>query len=340
MKVALVGFGLAGETFHAPLIEDVEGLDLVAVVTSDPARAARSRAAHPGARVVATVDEASQLAELLVVATPNRHHVPIALAALERGLAVVVDKPLATTAAEAERLLAVGGRLTVFQNRRWDDDFMTVQRLLADGALGAILRFESRFERFDPEVANDWREHAGTREGGGCLLDLGSHLVDQARLLFGPPISVYAEIECRRPGAEVDDDVFIALEHPAGVRSHLWMSLAAPLGSRQLAISGVEAGFETVGFDEQERQLASGLGPGDKHFGRRGPGRLAGRRGSSEHPLEVGNYRQFYVGVRDWLLGDAPVPVDPTDAVAVLRILEAARRSAKDRTVVPLTAPQ
>jgi scyllo-inositol 2-dehydrogenase (NADP+) len=326
---------VAGRVFHAPLVETVDGLELAAIVTSDPERQERARAAHPDASVLASVDQLWAGVDLVIVAAPNRTHVPLALAATERGLPVVVDKPLAPSVAEAKRLLAAGGRLTVFQNRRFDGDFLTVARLVREGGIGEVTRFESRFERFRPEVSGDaWRELPGAAEGGGLLLDLGAHLVDQACELFGPPLRVYAELDVRRPSARVEDDVFVALEHRGNERSHLWMSSTAPLHGPRFRVSGSRAGFETFGLDPQEAQLARGLRPGDPDYGRAGPARLVDADGARELQLERGAYERFYEGVERWLREDAPAPVDPAESLAGLRVLEAARRSAATASVV------
>ncbi len=343
LRVAIAGFGLAGEIFHAPLVAATEGLALVAVTTSDETRAARARAAYHG---VAVKPDAETLLrdipdlDLLVVATPNRLHVPIAQAALARGIAVVVDKPLAAEAAPAAELVdafaAARVAFTVFQNRRWDGDFLTVQRVVSSGALGDITRLESRYERFRPQVdAGAWREAAAAQEGGGLLLDLGAHLVDQALTLLGPPLRVYAEIAARRPGAAVDDDVFVALEHAGGVRSHLWMSAIAPVGGRSLRVSGTRAGIETPGLDPQEDQLAMGLRPGDANWGEGEPARYVDEDGGERWmPIEPGAYECFYAGVRDALRDGSAMPVDPRDSVAALRVVEAARRSARSAAVI------
>lgn len=333
LRVGIAGFGLAGKVFHAPLVAAVPGLEVTAVMTRSPERGAQAQAAYPGVRVVADLDALLDGIDVLVVATPNSSHVEIALAGLERGLAVVLDKPMAPDAAGARRLLHAGGRLTVFQNRRWDGDFLTARRLLQEGALGPAIRLESRFERFNPQVNPErWRELPDPEEGGGLLLDLGAHLVDQAVQLFGPPVAVYGEVHLRRPGAQVDDDVFIALEHADGVRSHLWMSQAAPLLGPRLRLTGLGAGFACDGLDPQEAQLAAGLHPGDPGYGEAPPGLLAGQ----PLPLERGRYEDFYAGVRDWAAGDAPPPVDPADSVRVLELLEAARRSSDERAVIRL----
>ena len=265
---------------------------------------------------------------------------PLAREAIGRGLAVVVDKPLAVRGEDARELVAVareaGSRLTTFQNRRWDGDFLTARRLLDDGILGSPVRFESRFERFRPEPMGGWREAAAPEEGGGQLLDLGSHLVDQARLLLGHPVRLYAEIDRRRPTARVEDDVFIALEHPGGARSHLWMGSAAPLHGPRLRFSGARAGFACEGLDPQEAQLEAGRRPGAPGYGSRRAGRLAHAGGSREQPIEDGRYQDFYAGVSAWLGGTAPAPVAPEDSVAVLELLEAARRSATMNSVIEL----
>jgi predicted dehydrogenase len=329
LRAGIAGYGLAGSVFHAPLIEATDGLEVTAVMTRSPERAEQARAAHPGVRVVDSAEALVDDIDLLVVATPNSAHVPVALAGLAAGLAVVVDKPMAVTAADARRLLEAGGRLTVFHNRRWDGDFLTVRRLVSEGALGQVTRFESRFERFRPQIKQGaWRERGDAAEGGGLLLDLGPHLVDQAVQLFGPPLSVYAEVETRRPGAQVDDDVFVALEHAGGERSHLWMSAIAPLHGPRFRVSGLQAGFGCDGLDPQEDQLRTGKRPGDPGWGDAPPGWVAGEDRTPVE-LERGRYEDYYAQVRDWVQGDAPPPVDPADGVRVLEILEQARAAAR-----------
>ena len=330
-RVGIAGYGLAGAVFHAPLVAATDGLEVAAIMTRAPERVSAAREEHPYARVVDSLEELLDGIDVLVVATPNRSHVPIGLAGLERDLCVVVDKPMAATAAEARQLVAAGGRLTVFQNRRWDDDFLTLARVLAAGELGDLVRFESRYERYRPDVRSQaWREAGDPADGGGQLLDLGPHVVDQAVRLLGRPTAVYAEIATRRPGAVVDDDAFLALEHPGGIHSHLWISAAAALEGPRFRVSGLRAGFATDGVDPQEDQLQAGLRPGDPAYGAGRTGVLAGE----EIPLERGRYEAFYAGVREWASGSAPAPVDPADSLAVLEILEAARRSSERGQVV------
>ncbi|WP_035848937.1 Gfo/Idh/MocA family oxidoreductase [Kitasatospora azatica] len=346
-RVALIGYGLAGAAFHAPLIAATPGLRLAAVVTANPERRAQLAKEHPDA---APLDSPEQLFDradeydLVVVATPNRTHLPLARAALTAGLATVVDKPLATTAAEARALcgLAVsrGTLLTVFQNRRWDNDFLTARRLVEQGALGLVHRFESRFERFRPKPKAGWRELADPAEAGGTLYDLGSHLVDQALTLFGPVSSVYAEIDVRRDGAVVDDDAFLALTHTSGVRSHLWTSSIAPLGGPRLRVLGDSAGYVKHGLDPQEGDLRAGRRPDDgRSWGVEDPSRY-GILGTDEKQARVptlpGDYPAFYAGLAQSLATGTPPPVDPQDAVATLTVLEAARQSAAVGQTVPL----
>ena len=336
IRVGLVGFGLAGQVFHGPLVAAEPRLELTSIVTASPQRQAAARAAYPGAEVIASVEELWGAIDVLVVAAPNDAHAALAAAALDRGLAVVVDKPLAPDAAAGAELLQRGGRLTVFQNRRWDGDFLTAQALVNAGTLGPVTRLESRFERFAPEVrVGTWRETAGA--AGGVLLDLGAHLVDQAVFLLGPAHRVYAELDARRPGAQVEDDAFVALEHARGARSHLWLSAIAPLAGPRLRLSGLRAGFACDGLDPQEDQLGRGLRPGDTGWGERPPGWIVDADGAHEAPLLAGRWEAFYAGVAAWLLDGAPPPVDPRDSLRVMELLEAARRSAREHDVVDMT---
>ncbi|MGV9992944.1 Gfo/Idh/MocA family protein [Streptomyces sp. NPDC003374] len=351
LRVGLIGYGLAGSVFHAPLIAATEGLHLDTVVTSHPQRQAQARAEFPDVRVVAGPDElfarAGEL-DLVVVASPNRTHVPLATTALEAGLPVVVDKPVAGTAAEARGLAALaeerGLLLSVFQNRRWDNDFRTLRELIAKGELGDVWRFESRFERWRPKPKGGWRESGDPAEIGGLLYDLGSHVVDQALVLFGPVTQVYAEVLVRREGAETDDDTFLALTHANGVRSHLYVSAtAAQLGPR-FRVLGSRAGFVKYGLDPQEAALREGRRPGaepgdwgteeESLWGRVGAGESPLTGGGRPVPTLPGDYPAYYAAVAAALRDGAPNPVTAWEAAAALDVLEAARRSARDGVVV------
>ncbi|WP_329495136.1 Gfo/Idh/MocA family oxidoreductase [Kitasatospora herbaricolor] len=346
-RVGLVGYGLAGSAFHAPLIATTPGLRLEAVVTANPERREKLRAEHPDARALDTPEALfadPDALDLVVIASPNRTHVPLARAALTAGLATVVDKPLAATAAAALDLCEFaenrGVLLSVFQNRRWDGDFLTARHLVETGALGRVHRFESRFERFRPKPKAGWRELADPAEAGGTLYDLGSHLVDQAVALFGPVESVYAEIDTRRDGAVVDDDSFLALTHHGGVRSHLWTSAVTPLVGPRLRVLGDRAGYVKFGMDPQEDELKAGRRPdGARPWGADDEARFGafGTNGNAAPlPTLPGDYPAYYAGIAAALAGTAPPPVDPRDAVSTLTVLEAARASAATGTVVKL----
>ncbi|MGX4692012.1 Gfo/Idh/MocA family oxidoreductase [Streptomyces sp. JNUCC 63] len=351
LRVGLVGYGLAGSVFHAPLIAATEGLTLDTVVTSNPQRQEQARTEFPDVRTVTGPDElfarAGEL-DLIVVASPNKTHVPLATTALKAGLPVVVDKPIAGTAAEARDLAALaeerGLLLSVFQNRRWDNDFLTLRKLIAEGELGDVWRFESRFERWRPKPKGGWRESGDPAEIGGLLYDLGSHVVDQALVLFGPATQVYAESVIRRAGAETDDDTFIAITHANGVRSHLYVSAtAAQLGPR-FRVLGSQAGYVKYGLDPQEAALREGRRPGPEGWGTE-PESMWGRIGAGESPLTgggrpvptlPGDYPAYYAAVAAALREGAPNPVTAREAAAALDVLEAAHRSARDGVAVRL----
>jgi predicted dehydrogenase len=335
-RVALLGYGLAGSVFHAPFISTTPGLELSVVVTSDDERHAQALREHPGVTVVGTVDEVWESGaelDLAVIATPNSSHVPLGLAALEAGLGVVVDKPLALNASAGSRLVDAaaerGLMLTAFQNRRWDGDFLTLRRLLDANELGRVHRFESRFERWRPELGGGWRERVPPEEGGGLLLDLGSHLVDQALQLFGPVRGLHAEVDARREGAVADDDVFLALEHESGVHSHLWASVLAAAPGPRFRVLGDRAAYVKHGLDAQEEHLRAGRLPTDPDWGeepRERWGRLVTGDEQREVQTEPGSYGSFYAGVARSLRDGTPPPVDPRDAVRVLELLDDARR--------------
>jgi scyllo-inositol 2-dehydrogenase (NADP+) len=338
VQVGLVGYGIAGSVFHAPLISTTPGLTLNTVVTGDQQRAAAVRRQYPGVTVVPTVEELLRRPDLdlVVVASPNRTHAAVAADAIARGLAVVVDKPLAVTSAEAARLQTLAAEravpLTVFQNRRWDNDFLTARELVRTGRLGPLHRFESRYERWRPVLKDGWRESPDPADAGGVLYDLGSHLIDQALLLFGPADSVYAEMRMRRPGAMVDDDTFVALQHRSGVVSHLWMSaVAAQVGPRYRML-GTSAGYVKYGLDPQEADLRAGMLPGRSPVWGAEPkenwGPYGTDAGREALPTRDGDYPAFYRQLARVFSEGADVPVSPDDAVRCLKVIERARESA------------
>lgn len=324
------------------------GLTLASVVTSNAERAAEAQSAYPQAQVLPSADDlftGADAHDLVVIAAPNRHHVPLALRAVDAGLHVVVDKPLAANVADAQRLAdAVAARgvvASVFHNRRWDGDFLTLQRLVADEALGELVRLESRFDRWRPEVDQGrWREGGGPGDAGGVLFDLGPHLIDQALVLFGPAHSVYAEVRRLRPGAEVDDDFFLAIEHSSGVVSHLWATMLAAQPGPRLRALGSRAAYVKWGVDVQEQALRDGQRPGDPGFGEEPP-EAWGLLGTDEDAAPVqtapGCYVEFYGQMERAIRSRGePPPVPLAAGIATLRVIEAAQASAAQRVVVPL----
>lgn len=332
VRFGLLGYGFGGRWFHAPLLGAAPEVDFLGVVTTSPARRALVAQDSPGSR---TFDSLEQLvavgAEAVAISTPAGTHSELADRALELGLAVVCDKPFALDAVAATRSVELAERLQLplspYQNRRWDSDFLTVRRLAEEGVLGDLVRFESRFERFAP---GDGPGAAG----GGTLLDFGSHLVDQALLLMGAVTSVYAEWRLRDDG--LDDDVFIALTHTGGGRSHLWGSWSQPAPGPRFRVTGTAAGYVSGALmDGQEHLLLSGhtpasLGPAwgaelTLHWGR-----LHREDADEQVPSERGSWDAFYPAFARAVRGLGPVPVDPRDAIASATVLDAARLSATD----------
>lgn len=330
--------------FHAPLIAATSGMEVAAVVTRNEERRAAVAQAYPEAELLDTPDEVWGRFDLAVLATPNRTHVPHARAAIEQGTAVVVDKPMAPSAAEASELAAFarsrGVPLSVFQNRRWDSDFLAVRRLIADGSVGRVARLESRVERYRPEVEADrWREQPGAENAGGQLFDLGSHLIDQALVLFGPPRSVYAEAARRRPGAEVDDDTFVSLRFAGGETAHLWMSTVVAAPAARFRVVGLDGTYVHPFVDNQENALREGRRPGGSDWGleeRDCWGTLHTSGGSETVEPPRGAWPEFYARVRDCVLGEGPPPVTGEEGAAVITVIEAAARSAAEGSVVAL----
>jgi predicted dehydrogenase len=291
----------------------------------------------------AVLDRADSL-DLVVLGTPPATHYPLAKAALEAGLDVVVDKPFVVSSVQGEELIALardrGRVLTVFQNRRWDGDYLTLRKLLDAQALGKVLRFESRFERWTPSIAKAWKARATADDGGGVLFDLGSHLIDQALQLFGPARVVHAELKARRSDERADDDVFLVLRHHAGVLTHLSMNMLCAQQAPRFRVLGSVGGFTKHGVDPQEPYIVAGGSPLDEDYGVEAP-EWAGTLGRDGHldrlPTTRGNYPEFYRLLAEKILdGGAqsphPLPVNPEDAVEVLTIIEKARELASGRT--------
>jgi scyllo-inositol 2-dehydrogenase (NADP+) len=333
VRVALIGYGLGGASFHAPLIASTPGMRLATIVTRNPERRAQAAREHPTASIVDSVQaiwDRTQDHDVVVVTTSNDSHAPLAMDALAAGLPVVVDKPFAVTASQAREVIAEARRrnllLTVYHNRRWDSELLTVKRLLAEQAFGDVLRFESRLERWRPQPKGGWRERGDPQLAGGLLYDLGTHLIDQALHLFGPVTDVYAELDRRRPGMQVDDDVFLALTHASGVRSHLSTTALSAQPLARMRVLGSRSAYVKVQSDVQEAALRSGGRPDQPGWGEE-PREHWGLLGVGDAAVPVrsepGAYQQFYAGVVASLRDGAPPPVDPQDAVTGLEIIEA-----------------
>lgn len=335
-RVALAGYGFAGRLFHAPLIRATADARLTRVLTTSRERTAQALADDPRITVHGSLGSLLDGApELLVIASANAAHTEQALAALERGIPVLIDKPLAPTVALAETIIAAGRAagvpVIVFLNRRWDSDLLTLRDLLGTGQLGTIHRFESRIQRWQPEPTTGWRDQGGPDDGGGILLDLGPHLVDQATLLFGPVTRIYAECRTVRPGTDHDDEVFIALTHASGTVSHLWASKVAVATEPRMRAFGSTGSWASDGLDPQEAQLRAGLDPAHPDWGRPDqPGTLIDIDGVSQPwPATPGAWPQFYRQAIAHVRGEGPNPVTGEEALATLALLALARDSAR-----------
>ncbi|MCC2308143.1 Gfo/Idh/MocA family oxidoreductase [Cellulomonas chengniuliangii] len=343
-RVGLVGYGSAGRSIHSRLLREA-GLRVTHVVTRSPERSAAAREDWPGVTIVRSVGallERAAILDLVVIASPTAEHAAQAHAVLEAGLPVVVDKPLATTT-ETARALAraaegAGARLTVFQNRRWDPEQLTLQSVIASGELGVVHRFERRWERWRPEPQRRWKEQ--DLVGGGLLLDLGAHLVDSAIELFGAVVSVYAELRSITTPAE--DDVFLALTHRStdggpGVISHLQASGITGAPGPRTRVLGDKGAYLVTSYEGEatpfsvldETWVARGRDKDHEGWLVHGSDRVA-------VPRAPGGHQDFYRDVVRWLDEGAPPPVDPWDAVRTATVLDAARVSARESRVVTL----
>jgi predicted dehydrogenase len=336
-SVVLLGFGLGGRVFHAPLIHAAEGLSLDAIVTSDPGRRQEALDRYPGVRLYSTAEEAwAGGHDIAVITTANVTHVPFAEAALDSGLHVVLDKPIAPTADAArglaERAARVDRLLIPFQNRRWDSDFRTVRAIVDSGELGRVHRFESRIERMRVVPKGGWRDSTAEADMGGTLYDLGAHLVDQALALMGPVVAVTAEVRALR-GISDDDDVLL-LEHESGAVSLLVTSLLGAFPGPRFTVLGTRGGLRIMASDTQEDALKSGAVPGTG-WGEEPAEAAAVLRTFDDAnevtertvPLLAGAWPDFYPAVARAVDGRGPVPVPLADVVADLRVLDAARES-------------
>lgn len=340
IRVGLVGFGMAGRVFHAPLVSSVEGLELAAVLERTSNKAVER---YPGITVYRSLEAmlADDSLGLFVAATPNGTHFALAKEILKAGKNVVIDKPMTVTALEAAELIDLAQKhkvlLSPFHNRRWDSDFLTVQKVLDESLLGRLVAFESRLDRWRPtaNVEKPWKEEA--EAGGGILLDLGPHLVDQALVLFGKPEAVSAEVVREKEGPGVDDAFTIRLRYPRVAVTLGANSLSLPAG-RRFRLRGTGGGYVKKGVDPQEAALNKVTRIDDPAWGQEPAAKwgllhvgIEGGSVSRPVPALAGDYRRYYAGVRDAILGKAPAPVTGVDGWRVVRLLEWAVESSKQR---------
>lgn len=353
LSVLLVGYGLGGRVFHAPLISAVDRLSLDGIVTSNPDRAAQAAAAYPGARIHDSIDAALDAGgyDLAAISTANVTHVPYATAALEAGLHVVLDKPIAPTAADAGTLAALAasrGRLFIpFQNRRWDSDFRTALLVARDGRIGDVHRLESRIERMRVVPKPGWRGSGDPADMGGMLYDLGAHVVDQALMAMGPVTSVAAAVRSVRPEFEADDDAVLMLTHASGAVSVLTVSQIGAFDAPRFTLLGTRGGLRVNATDTQEPVLTAGGDPSSPDWGVEPAGSEAELRTmgddniphESRLPLERGEWPRFYARVADAILDGSEPPVRIADVIENLRVLDAARLAGATGTTVTLDPP-
>jgi scyllo-inositol 2-dehydrogenase (NADP+) len=341
INVGVIGYGLSGRIFHTPFVTSAPGLQLTTVVSSDPAKVLRD---YSEVRVVPTIAEmlADSTIGLVVVATPNTTHADFARQAILAGKHVVVDKPFTITSHEADELIALAEQhqvlLSVYQNRRYDNDFQTIRQLLASGVLGAINTYEVHYDRYKPLVGEQWRDQA--LPGSGVLYDLGAHLIDQALLLFGQPETVWASVRTQRGGARIDDYFHIVLGYPeTDVILHAGALVRAT--GPHFQIHGAKGSFIKYGMDSQEEALFAGLRPGSQGWGA-DPEALYGHLTMEVGTLPItgtvttlaGNYTMFYQQMAEAIAQGTSVPVDPRDSRNVIRVIELARQSQQEQRVV------
>lgn len=331
INIALIGYGFVGKTFHAPLIQSIEGLTLAVVSSRDEEKVKRDL---PNVLVVATPEEAIQHpdVDLVVIASPNATHAPLAALALNAGKHVVVDKPFTLDMQEASELIALADEkqrlLSVFHNRRWDSDFLGIKQVIEEGRLGKVKLFESHIDRFRPEVRVRWREQ--NVPGSGLWFDLGPHLIDQTLQLFGLPQSVQGNIATLRDGAEINDWAHVVLNYPEHkVILHASMLVAG--GTSRFTVHGDKASVVKARIDQQEAQLLAGVIPGSESWGEDSDDMVLFDAAGDATRLKTpkGDQRQYYINVRDALTGTIGNPVHPVEALAVMAVLEAAVRSSE-----------
>jgi scyllo-inositol 2-dehydrogenase (NADP+) len=344
IDVGLIGFGLAGRAFHAPVIRAVPGLRLAAILQRTGKEAAEQ---YPDVQIVRTIEELLAMREvrLIVIATPNNTHFSLARQCLAASRDVVVDKPFTTTLEEATELVAyaekAGCLLTVYQNRRYDGDFEAIRQLVGSGALGRVVSFETNYDRFRPQLKpGAWRERS--EPGSGIFFDIAPHLIDHTLVLFGLPESVTADIRAERDGAVVDDAFDVVLRYANGMRAILRSSILAAAPRPRFVLHGTHGAFVKQSFDPQEANLRRGYIPQDNAWGaalEENWGVLTAVEDDTlvqrRIPSAGCDYRDYYANVRDAILAGGALAVTPQWGLEVMRLLELARTSSERGCTVP-----
>ena len=340
VRIGVVGYGMAGSVFHGPLIASVEGLFLSTVVSSKPDVVHRD---FPWVTVVPDIKTmlADSTVEVVVIASPNSTHFAYAKMALEAGKHVIVDKPFSIRVSEADELIELATEknllISAFQNRRYDNDFLTVRKVVEEGLLGDIYSYEAHYDLFRPQISAKWKEHAG--EGSGALYDLGPHLIDQALQLFGAPQTVFAELVRQRPGAEVDDYFHLILGYGT-LRVILGSGWVVKQPGPHFQIHGSQGSLIKYGLDSQQPDLQKGLRPGHPQWGRDREEFYAelvlGKDVTAKSRIETipGCYEAYYQGIYRAVVHGAPLPVKATEARSALHIIECAIQSHAEARVV------
>lgn len=342
IRAGVVGFGLGGQVFHAPFLKAIDGLELVAILQRQGDTAAK---AYPGVSIERSMESllARQDLELIVISTPPSTHFDLARQALEANKHVVLDKPFVATSDQARQLIELARTknlvLSVYQNRRWDGDFLTLQQVIASGELGRLVSLDTRFERFHPGVRpKKWQE--SNLPGNGILLDLGSHLVDQALVQFGTPEAIFADVRYDRDVTDINDAFMIYFFYPRlRVRASATLLACAP-GPR-FVLNGTMGSYVKYGVDPQEQAMKDGAILGGPHWGEEPKanwGKLTtlqdGKAGERTIPTLPGDYRKYYENVRDAILGLASLAVPAEHGWRIIRLMEIAQQSSQERRAI------
>jgi len=330
LKVGIAGYGLAGRSFHAPILAGTN-FEVTAVLTTNDVRKRHAKEDFPAVKIVSTIEElCEQDLDLMVIASGNQVHLSQALAAINAGIPTVVDKPMGVNVAQTREILdaanSAGVAVTTYFNRKWDSDILTLKRVIRDGQIGTVIRMDSRFERFRPQLnPQSWRENNSPEDGGGLLLDLMPHLISTAIECFGPANLKSSSIRSVRGGA--DDDCVLVLAHETGVESILSASAVVGAPGPRLRVIGSEGAFVVNELDAQEALLRAGKAPKDGKWEEDTSSQAFIHRGDSveEFKTDPGNYASFYSLVHEAIVNKTAMPISPEEILAVAQIIDKAR---------------